>query len=304
LKHKNSVYIWILSDYNAMLSTSIVTYIGQQLSINITAVSPVSGGSINSAYCLHTANEKYFVKVNSKSLYPGMFKAEAAGLNLIAKTSTITVPKVVLQGNVNDESLLVLEWIDARRPTMKTSELLGVQLAKIHFCTAGYFGLNDDNYMGSLHQSNKKHDTWSDFFISERLMPMVKMAVDKHLLTSKHVSDFEQLYKRLPGLFTEEPPSSIHGDLWGGNYLISEAGCPYLIDPAISYGNREFDIAMTTLFGGFSDGFYAAYNNALPLNKGWEGRLDLWNLYPLLLHLNLFGMGYLAQVVGCLKRYL
>jgi len=174
----------------------------------------------------------------------------------------------------------------------------------MHKNTAGHFGLDRDNYMGSLPQSNKMHERWSDFFIEERLQPMVQMAADNKLLTGNDVTSFERVYKNLEGLFTEEDPSLIHGDLWRGNYLIDQSEKPYLIDPAVSYGHREFDIAMTTLFGGFSDGFYNAYNETFPLAKGWEGRVDLWNLYPLLVHLNLFGSGYLGEVRGCLRRYL
>jgi protein-ribulosamine 3-kinase len=157
--------------------------------------------------------------------------------------------------------------------------------------------------MGSLPQSNKKHESWADFFIAERLMPMVKMAIGKRLLDNADAAKFDKLYKNLPGIFDEEAPSLIHGDLWGGNYLVDIDENPYLIDPALTYGHREFDIAMTTLFGGFSNEFYGAYRESFPLAKGWEGRIDLWNLYPLLVHLNLFGMWYLGQVRGCLGRY-
>ena len=135
-------------------------------------------------------------------------------------------------------------------------------------------------------------------------MPMVKLAADNKSLNQKDQKNFEQLYKNLPGLFNEEKPSLIHGDLWSGNYLIDENEQPYLIDPAVSYGHREFDMAMTTLFGGFFDEFYAAYDADFPLEKNWRQRVDLWNLYPLLLHLNLFGAAYLGQVRDCLGQYI
>lgn len=287
-----------------MIPEAVKSSIVAQLKEAIVDVTPVSGGSINMVYCLQTATEKFLLKLNSCVQFPGMFQREAEGLLAMAKTGTIAVPDVLLQNEVGDKGLLLMEWIDTRRSTPGASALLGKQVAQMHRSTAEDFGLDTDNYMGSLPQSNKRHSKWSDFFTNERLMPMVKMAAGKRLLNSDDQQNFEQLYKNLPHLFEEERPSLIHGDLWGGNYLISEDEKPYLIDPAVSYGHREFDIAMTTLFGGFSQEFYIAYNEAFPLTKGWQQRLDLWNLYPLLVHLNLFGKGYLGQVRDCLHEYI
>jgi protein-ribulosamine 3-kinase len=285
------------------LPNELTGFLETNLSIKIISAMPVSGGSINAVYCLRTTKGKYLLKLNNRDKFPGMFKCEAEGLRAIAKTNTIAVPGIVLQDDVDDKCFLLLEWIETRRPTAKASALLGQQLARMHQATAGSFGFDSDNYMGSLKQSNKKNGSWSEFFIQDRLMPMVKTGIDKELLNRTDTANFEQLYKKLPELFSEEPSSLIHGDLWSGNYLISEDEKPYLIDPAVSYGHREFDIAMTTLFGGFSNEFYAAYNEAFPLEKGWQQRMDLWNLYPLLVHLNLFGMGYLGQVRDCLNEY-
>ncbi len=286
-----------------MLDKILLNTIQKRLSINISSAIPVSGGSINAVYCLQASNKKYLLKLNSRGQFPGMFKCEVEGLSALAKTKAIGIPQMILQDDIDDKSFLLLEWIDTRRPTPKSSATLGEQLAQLHRSTAKSFGFEADNYMGSLPQSNRRHDKWSDFFIEERLMPMVKMAANKQLLNSNDQQAFEQLYKNIPNLFDEEPPSLIHGDLWGGNYLISEDEKPYLIDPAVSYSHREFDIAMSTLFGGFSQEFYTAYHEAFPLAKGWQQRMDLWNLYPLLVHLNLFGAGYLGQVRGCLREY-
>jgi len=284
------------------IGRQLLQTIEQKLQVRITGIKPVSGGSINQAYCLLAKNEEYFIKINSKSKFPGMFDAEAAGLNAMARAG-VNVPQVILNGSIADESFLLLEWIEPRRPTAGAPALLGRNLAQMHRSTGDYFGLDHNNYMGSLRQSNTKHQSWSQFFIAERLQPMVKMAADKKLMNLSDIAPFEILYKNLPDLFDEETSSLLHGDLWGGNYLVSADETPYLIDPAISYGHREFDLAMTTLFGRFSNEFYDAYQEAFPLAKDWRQRIDLWNLYPLLVHLNLFGMGYLAQVRDCLKRY-
>ncbi|QTE38346.1 fructosamine kinase family protein [Mucilaginibacter gossypii] len=286
------------------VSASIISDIERKLNAQIKNVSPISGGDINQAYCLQTTLGDFFIKINSLHKFPGMFKSEESGLAAIHKTNTIAVPEVVLQGDTGDESYLMLQWIEAGYGDAISSQKLGRQLALMHRDTAAQFGFEADNYMGSLHQSNNRHNSWARFFIEERLQPMVKMAVDKRELTQTDIHQFDQLYKKLPGLFTEEPPALLHGDFWGGNYLIDTSGKPYLIDPAVSYGNREFDIAMTTLFGGFDRAFYEAYNQEFPLRPGWQQRLKLWNLYPLLVHVNLFGSMYTRQAKENLSAFI
>lgn len=279
-------------------------FIEGTLGTTITGIKPVSGGSINHVYRLEAMNRDLLIKLNKASLHPGMFNREADALGLIAATETIGVPEVIRTGIYDDYSFLLLEWIEKAPPTGRAMANLGRQLAAMHRCTSNAFGLDHDNFMGALHQSNKNHANWSAFFIQERLMPMVKMGAGLKHLTAKDQLNFDQLYNRLPELFDEGPPSLIHGDLWSGNYLIGENETPFLIDPALAFGNRECDIAMTTLFGGFSGPFYTAYNEAFPLANGWQERLGLWNLYPLLVHLNLFGAGYLYQVRENLVQYI
>ncbi len=286
------------------VSASIISDIECKLNVQIKNVSRVSGGDINQAYRLQTTLGDFFIKINSLHKFPGIFENEESGLAAIRKTNTIAVPEVVLQGDTGDESYLMLQWIEAGYGDAISSQKLGRQLALMHHDTAAQFGFEADNYMGSLHQSNKQHNNWALFFIEERLQPMVKMAVDKRELTQTDMYRFDELYKKLPDVFTEEPPALLHGDLWGGNYLIDTSGKPYLIDPAVSYGNREFDIAMTTLFGGFDRAFYDAYNQEFPLRPGWQQRLKLWNLYPLLVHVNLFGGMYANEVRGNLSAFI
>lgn len=290
---------------DAPLFANIIAALAKVLSRNIylQQLKPVSGGGINNTYCLQTSAGPFMLKLNSRAAYPDMFRKETAGLQLIAGTQTIAVPQVVLTGDIQDQSFLLLEWIKTTQADDTAQAALGRQLAAMHQHTTGQFGLAEDNYMGSLPQSNRKHDDWGSFFVDERLRPMVARAKQLQLLSTADLNGFEKLYRRLPSLFGEEKPALLHGDLWSGNYLIGPQGKPYLIDPAVAYGHREFDIAMTTLFGGFDAAFYNAYHESFPLAPAWRQRLPLWNLYPLLLHLNLFGMGYLGQVRSALKMY-
>ncbi len=295
---------------STQLSPSFIGYLSAELSektkstIEIKSASPVSGGDISSAFMLTANRERYFMKVNSQSAYPLMFERESEGLAAIRQSQTVAVPRVILHGVFEDNAFLVLAWVETGSKSSKALAVLGQQLAAMHCCTASHYGFEHDNYMGSLPQRNTKHINWADFFINERLQPMVQIAIDRNQLTTRQASLFDSLYARLPQLFDEEQPALLHGDLWGGNYLVDTESKPYLIDPAVSYGHREFDLAMTTLFGGFSFDFYAAYQEAYPLAPGWQQRTALWNLYPLLLHLNLFGSSYLSQVMDSVNMYL
>lgn len=269
----------------------------------IEIIGAVSGGSINNCFKIKFDNAFFFVKVNSSQHFPNMFMAEAEGLKRIGSTNTIKVPQVVAVGNSGEEQFLVLEWIDQEKSDTQLQTKLGHLLAQLHRNTNDAFGLDHQNYMGSLVQTNNYHSSWATFYIQERLLPQVSLADQKGLLTPAILQQFESLYKKLKSFYTEEPPAFVHGDLWSGNYLIDHRQQPILIDPALSFSNREFDIAMTTLFGGFSPSFYDAYNEAFPLQNGWKQRLDLWNLYPLLIHVNLFGQSYLTQVKHILNKF-
>jgi protein-ribulosamine 3-kinase len=287
-----------------VLPDLLLKQIEAQTGQRFTIIKSVSGGSINRVYYLESATAEYLLKVNSKRQFPEMFQRELEGLTAIANTNTIAVPATILQGDADDYSYLLLQWIVTGSFDADTSRLLGEQLAQMHRHTVPQFGFDSDNYMGSLPQSNRRHATWANFFINQRLQPMVKLGMDNGLLNGGDLKDFEVLYDKLSSLFTEEVPALIHGDLWSGNYLISDKGKPFLIDPAVCYGNREFDIAMTTLFGGFDQRFYDAYHLVYPLLPGWQQRINLWNLYPLLVHVNLFGGAYLSQTRQCLAQYL
>jgi len=267
-------------------------------------VAPVSGGSINSCWQVFFNENSFFVKVNSAVSYPGMFKAEAAGLGELQSHDVIKVPDVIGEGQIDGYHFLILEWINPGRNTVQSQELFGRQLADLHRIKHAKFGLDYNNYMGSLPQPNKLTETYTEFFIEYRLKPQVKIALAKKILPLELERSFNILYGILGSMLDKEVfPSLVHGDLWSGNYLIDTSGVPVLIDPAISFSYREVDIAMTTLFGGFDNRFYDSYHESFPLAKGWQERMDLWNLYPLLIHLNLFGRGYLRQIQAALNKY-
>lgn len=266
-------------------------------------IAGVSGGSINECAQIRFGQEKFFVKWNSKKRFPGMFEAEREGLELLRASKSVKVPSVIGIYERGDISALFLKYIERGRSLQNGSQSLGHKLGLLHKVKAENFGNCRDNYIGSLPQSNKSHSSWSGFFTGERLKPLVTRAFSEKLLDLELVKKFDRFYDMLDGVFPDEQPSLLHGDLWSGNYMIDHNDDPVIFDPAVYYGSREMDIAMTRLFGGFSEEFYHAYNSEYPLAPGWEERMDLCNLYPLLVHLNLFGRGYLPQIQEILNRF-
>lgn len=264
----------------------------------------VSGGSINSCYRVQVGDTHFFLKVNDAAKFPQMFVKEAEGLKLIRDTHTVAVPDVIATGSTGDEQFLLLSWIEPGRKNDESQKKAGEELAAMHRQSNDVFGLYYDNYMGSLTQSNAPHNNWSVFFREERILPQLEIARNKALIDIVLYEKILLVLDRLDSLFPEDNPALIHGDLWSGNYMTGRGDIPVLIDPAVTFGNREADIAMTTLFGGFSRKFYDSYNSCYPLQRGWEERMDLWNLYPLLIHLNLFGSSYLQPVKGVAEKYI
>lgn len=265
-------------------------------------VKTISGGSINQCFQIKYCNNLYFLKINSSIKFPAMFMAEAEGLKRIELANAVNVPAVIGYGNAAHEKFLILEWIEEGDNTAFSQQKLGRALALLHQHSNSQFGLDHNNYMGSLPQSNTQYSSWTDFFIYERLKPQVEIGRAKGFLNQDVLKQFGNLYEKLDTLYPKENPSLVHGDLWSGNYMIDKFNTPVLIDPAIFYANREVDIAMTMLFGGFPQSFYEAYNEVFPLQDGWKARIGLWNLYPLLIHLNLFGSSYLPEIKEILKR--
>ncbi len=276
----------------------------------VTESTYVSGGDINNATCLHlNTGDKIFVKSNSVK-NRGFFDAEEEGLLAIANTHTIATPRLLCKGIDAEKniSFLMMEMIETGRPTSGSIRDFGYCLADMHrACTDSFsdgakFGFAHDNYIGASKQINSPKNTWIGFFRECRLEPQFK-AAEKYF-DDRMIKSIIRFLDRLDDLLVEPAfPSLIHGDLWSGNYITGRDGNILLIDPAAYVGHCEADIAMTELFGRFPDGFYTAYQQKNPLQEGYEDRKEIYNLYHLTNHLNLFGSTYLHPVMQTIRRF-
>lgn len=268
----------------------------------------VSGGDINQAYVLDLSNgEQIFMKVNSRANID-FFRAEKEGLQAIRHTETARVPEVFAMGEEDSFSFLLLSYIPEGRKSRSSSEELGRMLASMHLADAGAFvpngkfGFLHDNYIGAGKQINTPEESWITFFVQRRLIPQYEKA--SGWFGKEDHKEFDSFVDRLDQILTEpEKPSLLHGDLWGGNYMIDQEGKPWLIDPAVYVGHREADLAMTELFGGFDSAFYEAYRETAGIDPDYKDRRDIYNLYHLLNHLNLFGGSYLPSVQAVIRQY-
>ena len=267
----------------------------------------LSGGDINTAAQVFSSAGIFFIKWNyteaNATELPGMFESEAWGLDLLRPACAFQIPQVIGYGHHHGKSYLILEYIDVGKPTKTYWETLGQKLATLHAHTQPQFGLTFDNYIGSLAQTNKLTGNGFDFFFDHRLLPQAGLALYKGLLPKQAYDALFRLRHQLPNIIPNEQPALLHGDLWSGNVLINESGLPALIDPAVYYGFREAELAFTKLFAGFDERFYDAYDEAFPLQSGFNERVAIYNLYPLLVHVNLFGSGYVSGVERILKQF-
>ena len=264
-------------------------------------VTPVGGGSINESSRIEGADgTAYFLKLND-ARHQEIFVAEAAGLDAIAATATLRVPRVIAHGIADGQSYLVLEHLQLS--SRGDARLLGERLAALHRCTAEAYGFDRDNFIGTTPQPNSWQEGWIDFWREQRLGFQLRLAADKGYGGNLQRSG-ERLLDALPAFFAgyTPQPSLLHGDLWGGNHGYLADGTPVIFDPAAYYGDRECDLAMTELFGGYPADFYTAYRAAWPLDAGYAARRDLYNLYHILNHANLFGGGYVRQAEQTVQR--
>lgn len=264
---------------------------------------PLSGGDISEAWLLETARQRLFCKLNSGPEALSMFQAEKDGLEAISSKATIKTPEVLVCTKREEMAVLILEYIEPKEPDDGEMVAFGQLLAGLHNLEQAAFGWERDNFIGSLAQRNPWETDWPAFYARERLLPQLKLAFDSGLLNASDIPG-ETVIERVVGdLCGNVRPSLVHGDLWGGNYLISSDGRAYLIDPAVYCAHSEVDLAMSRLFGGFPDSFYEGYTNVAPISPGSEERRDLYQLYYLLVHLNLFGRTYYSAVKPLLARY-
>lgn len=270
----------------------------------------LSGGDINDAYRATLASGRsVFVKTNDTA-DPRMFPCEARGLAWLAAADSLRVPRVLAVSDDSGPHFLILELIEPGRRARTHDEQLGHGLAALHRASADSFGLDHDNFIATFEQANPVSDSWPDFYARQRLAPLAERAIEHGQAPDSWRQRFARLTERMTVLDPNglcgpaEPPARLHGDLWSGNVHTDENGRPCLIDPAVYGGHREIDLAMLALFGGLSERTLAAYNERYPLAPGFAERVPLYQLYPLLVHVNLFGGGYVSSVERALQRYL
>lgn len=260
-----------------------------------------AGGCISNAATMKTNKGTFFVKWGQSE---DMYRAESEGLLLLTGKSDLKIPAVIGWGGIDNLSYIIMEHIEIVPASGSYWENLGSGLAQLHQHMASYHGLDQNNFIGSLFQQNDVGESWTDFFIKNRLEIQLQLALHNQLVDSSFALSFRGIYKVIKALIPESEPSLLHGDLWSGNILPTCNATAAVIDPAVYYGSREMEIAFTYLFGGFDAKFYQSYAEAFPLEPDFKDRIELYNLYPLMVHLNMFGSGYLGAIKSTIRKYI
>lgn len=283
------------------MNPDIAAAIERALKTRVLSARAIGGGDINEAFCVELESRgRAFVKFNRRAP-DGMFEAEAHGLEWLRAAKAISVPEVLAVG----ANFLLLEWLEASSPRRNFDDVFGRGLAALHRFGAPSFGLERDNFIGRLPQSNRQCSGFREFYADQRLRIQFDRARRSGHFDAHFALRFEDFVERMSDyLGPDEPPARLHGDLWSGNYLVDVHGEPWLFDPAAYGGHREMDLAMMRLFGGFSERVFDAYNEAYPFAPGFRERIALMQLYPLLVHVNLFGGGYATSVCRIVDEYL
>ena len=274
--------------------------IREELNSNIKKINQVTGGSINSVFLCELENYKFILKINNSLKFPGMFEKEKKGLLKLNK-SGVETPQVIFERAKDSLAFLALEYIP--NGNFGNWELFGKKLAILHTNKNEFFGLDYDNYIGSLKQMNKNENNWKDFYSNQRILHLSKFAFNRKLLSKTDSKKLEELCLKLDEYIPFSKPSLIHGDLWSGNLIFNIKGEPTFIDPAIYYGHPEMDWAMLSLFGSYPETAMKSYCNIIPLETNYFEREKIYQLYPLLVHLILFGRSYYRKISEILNFY-
>ncbi|WP_164670871.1 fructosamine kinase family protein [Virgibacillus doumboii] len=261
------------------------------------------GGSINESFFVETDERIYFVKYHNNAP-ERFFELEAKGLELIRETNTISVPEVLAYSDEKNNAFLVMEWVEGQKAP-DTEYKLGERIAAMHQTVGERHGFTDDTFIGILPQPNGLFSSWLEYYRDQRLAAQLEMGATQGSIKGKRRTRLEKLLANLEKWVPDNvEPSYLHGDLCGGNWLVGAAGNPYVIDPSFLYGDRHFELAFTELFGGYSRDFYQAYQERFPLADYYETIKPLYQLYYLLVHLNIFGEPYGPRVDAVLKQYI
>lgn len=287
----------LLKQLSAALSEQL------KVKIHINDAKSVHGGDINESFRIATNEGYFFVKMNDAKRFPEMFAQEYAGLLELRSAGALQAPKPLAYGSVGGRAYLVQEFLTKGQAVTDFWDDFAVSLARQHRVTKPHFGNPGTNYLGTLKQYNTPYSNWAVFYAFNRLLPLIRMAYDQQIVDKQMVQQVESLCRQLPQLFPAEAPALLHGDLWSGNFMVGANGKACVFDPAVYYGHREMDLAMTRLFGGFDTRFYYAYQAAYPLLPGWQQRIGICQLYPLLVHLILFGGNYYNSIREVLQSY-
>ena len=286
------------------MDIALKEHISDVLGEVILGASPMTGGDINHAVKVETKQDIYFVKWNDIPQSLAMLESEAFALQSLQNTQTIGIPNIIAVSSFENKAYLILQFIHSKqKPDSRDLVNFGRHLAKLHLVPTDYFGYPEDNFIGRLTQVNLKSDNWSEFYIKHRLHPQIATAKNSNHLSNISAESIDRLYVKIDALLKDTIPSLLHGDLWSGNYIIANNGQSYLIDPASYYGHAEVDLAMSELFGGFGEDFYIGYNDVKKISANYTHRREIYQLYYLLVHLNLFGRSYEESCARILRKF-